>query len=87
MPECVLQNIEGSAMIRVPPEALSVLGWQAGDVLSCSVTSGGVLLHKARGRRKINLDDLLDQYEAAASERAAGDREWLNAPPCGRELI
>ena len=42
-----------------------------------------------RTRRKLHLDDLLDKFEKAqaSTRRNSEDREWLDSPPVGRELL
>lgn len=40
-------------------------------------------------RRKLQLDELLDRFEEAqvSTRRNLEDREWLDSPPVGKELI
>ena len=42
-----------------------------------------------RTRRKLHLDDLLDKFEKAqaSNRRNLEDREWLDSPPVGKELL
>ena len=42
-----------------------------------------------RTRRKLHLDDLLDKFEKAqaSTRRNLEDREWLDSPLVGRELL
>ena len=42
-----------------------------------------------RTRRKLHLDYLLDKFEKAqaSTRRNLEDREWLDSPPVGKELL
>lgn len=42
-----------------------------------------------RTRRKLHLDYLLDKFEKAQAStlRNLEDREWLDSPPVGKELL
>ncbi len=79
-----LRKVGGSIMLAVPPALLNVLHWQPGARLGVSTQDGRLVIEPQRHR--YTLDELLAQCDPTApfSEE---DREWVNSPPVGRELI
>jgi antitoxin ChpS len=79
-----LRNIDGAIMVEVPPALLDQLHLDAGSSVAIAV-EGSQLVLKPR-RPKYKLADLLAQcdYSLPMSEE---EREWIDAPRAGRELI
>lgn len=80
-----LRKVGGSVMLAVPPALLELLHLKAGASVGVAV-DGGRLVVEASPRPRYTLAELLaasDYSESAASE----DREWLDAPAIGREIL
>jgi antitoxin ChpS len=72
-------------MLAVPPTLLDALKLRAGAKVGLTVEDGRLII-EPQPRPSYTLDDLLAQCDAAA-EITDDDREWLDAPPVGRELL
>lgn len=72
-------------MLAVPPAILDMLHLRAGATVGVTV-DGGRLVVEPNPRPRYTLDELLAQCDETA-ELTADDREWLDAPAVGRELI
>jgi antitoxin ChpS len=72
-------------MLAVPPALLDLLNLQAGAKVGLAV-NGGRLVVEAQRRPRYTLDELLAKCDPDASRRKK-DREWLDAPPVGDEII
>jgi antitoxin ChpS len=79
-----LRKVGGSVMLAVPPAVLNMLQLQAGATVAL-VVDGGRLIVEPQPRRRYTLDELLAQCDQTA-EPPEEDREWLGAPPFGKEL-
>jgi antitoxin ChpS len=80
-----LRKVGGSVMLAVPPVILEQLHLKAGATVALAV-DGERLILEARPRPRYTLDELLalsDYSQPTAPE----EREWLAAPPVGRELL
>jgi antitoxin ChpS len=80
----VLRKVGGSVMMTVPPAILEELSLAAGATVGIDV-EGGRLIVQPR-KPKYTLEELLAQCEGD-QEITAEEREWLDSPPVGRELI
>ena len=80
-----LRKVGGSVMLAVPPAVLDMLHLRAGAMVVLVVDNGRLIV-EPQPRRRYTLDELLAQCDPAA-EPAQEDREWLDAPPVGRELL
>ena len=80
-----LRKVGGSVMLAVPPAILDLLHLQAGATVGLAV-DGDRLIVAARPRPSYRLTELLAQCEASPGPDAE-DREWIDAPAAGRELI
>ena len=80
-----LRKVGGSVMLAVPPAVLDMLSLSAGSTVGV-VVDGGRLIVEPRQRRRYTLEELLARCnpDAPLTEE---DREWLDAPAVGRELI
>jgi antitoxin ChpS len=72
-------------MLAVPPALLDLLHLQAGAKVGLAV-NGGRLVVEAQKRPRYTLDELLAKCDPKATRRKE-DREWLDAPPVGDEII
>ncbi|MBK8631986.1 MAG: antitoxin [Sphingomonadales bacterium] len=80
-----LRKVGGSVMLAVPPALLDLLHLKAGASVGV-VVDGGRLVIEASPRPRYSLAELLavsDYPEALPPE----DREWLDAPTVGKELL
>ena len=72
-------------MLAVPPAILEQLELKTGATVSLAV-DGDRLILEPLTKRRYTLDELLaaSDYSQPMSQE---DREWIDAPPVGRELI
>ena len=79
-----LRKVGGSIMLAVPPALLDLLNLKAGAAVGLAV-DGGRLVIEASPKPRYTLAELLsasDYTEPPTPE----DREWLDAPPVGKEI-
>ena len=80
-----LRKVGGSIMLAVPPALLDLLHLKAGASVGVAVDDGRLVV-EASPRPRYTLAELL-----AASDYSEGvspeDREWLDAPAIGKELL
>jgi antitoxin ChpS len=80
-----LRKVGGSVMLAVPPALLDLLHLKAGTPVGIAV-DGGRLVVEASPRPRYTMAELL-----AASDYSDGvmpeDREWLDAPVMGKEIL
>ena len=82
-----LRKVGGSVMLAVPPAILDLLHLQAGATVGVAVADGRLVVDP-KPRPRYTLAELL--AEAAASGAyplSAEEREWIDAPAVGKELI
>ena len=80
-----LRKVGGSVMLAVPPAILDLLRLQAGALVSLAV-DGGRLVIEAQPRPRYTLDELLAASDYSVPPTPE-EREWLDAPPVGKELL
>ena len=80
-----LRKVGGSVMLAVPPAILEQLELKAGATVGLAV-DGERLILEPQKKPRYTLDELLaaSDYSQPMSQE---DREWIDAPPVGRELI
>jgi antitoxin ChpS len=80
-----LRKVGGSVMLTVPPAILELLHLKAGASVAVSV-EGGRLVVEANARPRYRLEELLaaSDYSQPLSPE---EREWMDAPAVGRELL
>ena len=80
-----LRKVGGSVMLAVPPALLDLLNLKAGAPVGLAV-DGGRLVVEASPKARYTLAELLagSDYSEAPSVL---DREWLDAPAVGKELL
>ncbi|MGB8098050.1 MAG: hypothetical protein WCF17_12910 [Terracidiphilus sp.] len=80
-----LRKVGGSVMLAVPPAILDLLKLQAGAMVGLSV-DGDRLVIDPRPRPHYTVEELLAASDYT-SPQPASEREWINAPTAGGELI
>jgi len=80
-----LRKVGGSVMLAVPPALLDVLHLSAGANVGL-VVDGGRLIVAPSPRPRYTLSELLAQCDPDA-ELTTQEREWLDAPALGGEVI
>jgi antitoxin ChpS len=79
-----LLKVGDSVMLSIPPSILEMLHLQVGTTISIDVERDTLVL-KPQTRKQYTLDELLEKsdYSQPLSQE---EREWIDAPPIGREL-
>ncbi|MBP9090797.1 AbrB/MazE/SpoVT family DNA-binding domain-containing protein [bacterium] len=80
-----LRKVGGSIMLTVPPALLEMLHLQAGATVGISV-DGERLVIEPHPRPRYTLAELLATSDYSQSQPAE-EREWVDAPAVGREII
>ena len=80
-----LRKVGGSIMLIVPPVFLEQLHLKAGTTVGVSV-SGGHLMIDPKPRPHYTLAELLAASDYSQPQPAE-EREWVDAPAAGSELI
>jgi antitoxin ChpS len=80
-----LRKVGGSVMLAVPPALLDVLHLKAGAPVGVAL-EGGRLIVEASPRRSYTLAELLADSDYSVTP-SVEDREWLDAPATGREIL
>jgi antitoxin ChpS len=80
-----LRKVGGSVMLAVPPAFLDQLHLQAGATVGV-IVSDGCLVVEPRLRPHYTLAELLAASDYSQPQ-SAEDREWVDAPAVGGELI
>lgn len=80
-----LRKVGGSVMLAVPPALLDLLHLKAGASVGVAV-DGGRLIVEASPRPRYTLSELLaaSDYTMPLSPE---DREWLDTPAVGKEIL
>lgn len=79
-----LRKVGGSVMLTLSPAVLEEMHLSAGATVGLEVDGDRLLVKPARPR--YTLDELLSQCDPNAPITEE-EREWLDAPPVGREII
>ncbi|GAB4405692.1 MAG: antitoxin [Rhodoferax sp.] len=80
-----LRKVGGSVMLAVPPAFLDQLHLHAGVTVGLEIDRGCLVVNP-NPRPHYTLEELLAQCDANA-EISPEDREWLDAPEVGGELL
>lgn len=80
-----LRKVGGSVMLTVPPALLDLLRLKAGASVGVAV-DGDRLVVEASPRPRYTMAELLAASDYSVSGRQQ-DREWLDAPAVGKELL
>ncbi|MDR2212954.1 MAG: antitoxin [Pseudomonadales bacterium] len=82
-----LRKVGGSVMLTVPPALLDALHLAPGAKVALAVDKGRLIV-EPKVRPRYTLAQLLDEAEASKAYPLPPDeREWIDAPAVGRELI
>jgi antitoxin ChpS len=79
-----LRKVGGSIMLAVPPAILELLHLNAGAPLGLTVHDGRLVI-EPRPRPRYTLAELLAASNYS-QRQPSEEREWVDAPPVGREL-
>jgi len=80
-----LRKVGGSVMLAVPPALLDLLHLQAGAKVEIAVESGKLVI-EPQTKPRYTLKELLAQCNPKA-RCTKEEREWLDSPPVGGELL
>jgi antitoxin ChpS len=80
-----LRKVGGSIMLAVPPAILDQLNLKAGAAVGLAV-EGERLILQPQVKPRYTLEELLADSDYS-QPTSAEDREWIDAPSVGRELI
>ena len=85
MATSTLRNVGGSVMMAIPKPFLETLGLAANSKVEVTIEDGR-LITIPRARPKYTLEELLAQCDPDApwSEE---EREWMDAPSVGNEIV
>jgi antitoxin ChpS len=82
-----LRKVGGSIMLAVPPALLDVLHLAPGAKVGLAVDNGRLVV-EPQARPRYTMADLLAEAEAAGVyPLPPEEREWIDAPAVGKELI
>jgi antitoxin ChpS len=80
-----LRKVGGSIMLAVPPAYLELLHLKAGAAVGVDI-DGGRLIVEASPKVRYTLDELLAASDYSGSASPV-EREWLDAPAAGNEIL
>jgi antitoxin ChpS len=80
-----LRKVGGSVMLAVPPVLLNLLQLKAGATVAVDVENGRLIV-EPKSRPRYTLAQLLDASDYS-QPIPLEEREWVDAPPVGGELI
>jgi antitoxin ChpS len=80
-----LRKVGGSVMLAVPPALLDLLHLKAGAQVGVAVNEGRLIV-EAAAKPRYTLAELLKTSDDA-KPTSNRDREWLDAPALGKELL
>ncbi len=80
-----LRKVGGSIMLAVPPAILELLQLRAGATVGVSVDAGRLVV-EPNPKPHYTLEELLEGSDYSEPQPPE-EREWVDAPAVGRELI
>jgi len=80
-----LRKVGGSFMLAVPPAFLDQLRLHVGSTVGLVIEQGRLMV-EPNPRPRYTLEELLASSDYSQAE-AVADREWIDAPAVGGELI
>lgn len=80
-----LRKVGGSVMLTIPPALLEVMRLGAGAKVGLTMDNGRLVVEPS-ARPRYTLDELLAQCDPSA-DLTPQEREWLDAPAVGDEVI
>ena len=82
-----LRQVGGSVMLAVPPAILDLLHLQAGAKVRVTVVDGRLVV-EPKPRPSYTMAELLAEAKGSGEyPLPAQEREWIDAPAVGKELI
>lgn len=80
-----LKKVGGSVMLAVPPAVLKTLGLSTDSEVGMTIENGCLIIEPQK-RPHYSLEELLAQCDPHA-EISEEDRQWIEAPAAGKELL
>jgi antitoxin ChpS len=80
-----LRKVGGSVMLAVPPAILELLHLQAGATVGVAVEDGRLVV-EPKPRPRYTMAELLAASDYSQPQPPE-EREWIDAPTMGRELL
>ncbi len=80
-----LRRVGGSVMLAVPPVFLDQLQLAAGATVGVTISDGQLVIHP-KARPRYTLAELLAASDYSVPQPAE-EREWVDSPSAGGELI
>lgn len=80
-----LRKVGGSVMMAVPPALLDLLHIEAGATVALAVANGRLVV-EPQTRPRYTMAELLAVSDYSQPQPPE-EREWVDAPPAGREPI
>jgi antitoxin ChpS len=80
-----LRKVGGSVMLAVPPVLLNLLQLKAGATVAVDVEDGRLVV-EPRPKPRYTVEELLAASDYSQPQ-SPEDREWIDAPAVGGELI
>ena len=80
-----LRKVGGSVMLTLPPAILDLLSLKAGAAVGVSI-EGDRLVVAAKRKPRYTLEELLKASDYTTPQTPE-EREWVDAPSVGRELL
>ncbi|HIC4609521.1 TPA: AbrB/MazE/SpoVT family DNA-binding domain-containing protein [Salmonella enterica subsp. enterica serovar Schwarzengrund] len=80
-----LKKVGGSVMLAVPPAVLKTLALSTDSEVGMTIDNGCLIIEPQK-RPRYSLEELLAQCDPHA-EMSDGDREWMDAPAVGKEIL
>ena len=80
-----LRKVGGSIMLAVPPALLNLLRLKVGATVAVEVENGRLIVEPQQ-RPRYTLEELLASSDYSQPQPPE-EREWVDAPAVGRELL
>lgn len=80
-----LKKVGGSVMLAVPPAVLKTLGLSTDSEVGMTIENGCLIIEPQK-RPHYSLEELLAQCDPHA-EISEEDRQWIDEPAAGKELL
>lgn len=80
-----LKKVGGSVMLAVPPAVLKTLALSADSEVGMTIDNGRLIIEPQK-RPRYSLEVLLAQCDPHA-EMGEEDREWVDTPAVGKEIL
>ena len=80
-----LKKVGGSVMLAVPPAVLKTLALSTESEVGMTINNGCLIIEPQK-RPRYSLEELLAQCDPQA-EMSEEDREWMDTPVAGKEIL